>query len=273
MNPPDAVAECRDGRRRVGSICFTVLPLRGAIDLVLRTSSEAQSSGTAFHFANAYNIALADSDPVYRRILDDGDFVFSDGTPVVWAGRWLHRDLRKAWERVYGPDVMAGVMASSNEIGPRHFLLGGSEETMHLLIDQLAQRWPLAQVVGWECPPFRVPTDDELEARDRRIADSGATCVWVGLGTPKQDYEVHRLARALPVSALAIGAAFDFIAGTVPQAPNWMQRGGLEWAYRFAHEPRRLARRYLWGNPRFGACVAKQRLGVDRLDKRRNSRG
>ena len=93
-----------------------------------------------------------------------------------------------------------------------------------------------------------------------RIRDSGATLVWVGLGTPKQDHEVHRLATALPVVALAVGAAFDFIAGTVSQAPVWMQRSGLEWSYRLAQEPRRLTKRYLWGNPRFVASVARQRV-------------
>ena len=84
--------------------------------------------------------------------------------------------------------------------------------------------------------------------------------VWVGLGTPKQDFEVRRLADALPVVALAVGAAFDFMAGMVPQAPVWMQRSGLEWSYRFARGPMRLARRYLWGNPRFIAAVARQAL-------------
>ncbi len=81
--------------------------------------------------------------------------------------------------------------------------------------------------------------------------------MWVGLGTPKQDAEVRRLADALPVTALGVGAAFDFLAGTVPQAPTWMQGRGLEWAYRWGHEPRRLTRRYLWGNPRFVMSVAR----------------
>ena len=84
--------------------------------------------------------------------------------------------------------------------------------------------------------------------------------MWVGLGTPKQDVEVARLAASLPVVALAVGAAFDFLAGTVSQAPVWMQRSGLEWSYRLAQEPSRLAKRYLWGNPRFVAAVVRQRV-------------
>ena len=81
--------------------------------------------------------------------------------------------------------------------------------------------------------------------------------MWVGLGTPKQDHEVARLSDELPVVAMAVGAAFDFIAGTKPQAPVLMQRTGTEWLYRLASEPRRLTKRYLWGNPRFLRAAAR----------------
>ena len=118
--------------------------------------------------------------------------------------------------------------------------------------------------MGAESPPFRELSATELKEQDERIRSSGATCVWVGLGTPKQDYEVSRLAAALPVTALAVGAAFDFLAGSVPQAPRWLQRSGLEWCYRLAREPKRLAKRYLWGNPRFLLSVARQRRSGSR---------
>ena len=260
-------------RRRVGSLCFTVLHLNGAIRLILDNSASGQQSGTAIHFANAYNIALADTDARYQHLLQQGDYVFTDGMPVVWAGRRLHPDLATTWERVYGPDVMAGVMAGSTQQGPKHYLLGATEETLGLLTERIKAQWPQAQIVGNESPPFRPATDQELSERDQRIIASGATCVWVGLGTPKQDYEVHRLAANLPVTALAIGAAFDFLAGAVTQAPIWMQRSGLEWSYRLAHEPRRLAKRYFWGNPRFIASVAKQHFGAASMTRKPNTRG
>jgi N-acetylglucosaminyldiphosphoundecaprenol N-acetyl-beta-D-mannosaminyltransferase len=116
---------------------------------------------------------------------------------------------------------------------------------------RIEANFPQAQIVGADSPPFHKPSASELAERDERIRQSGATMVWVGLGTPKQDYEVARLARDIPVVALAVGAAFDFLAGTTPQAPVWMQRNGLEWAYRLASEPRRLGKRYLWGNSIF----------------------
>jgi N-acetylglucosaminyldiphosphoundecaprenol N-acetyl-beta-D-mannosaminyltransferase len=247
--------------RRVGAIDFSVLPLAEAIDLVLAIGSRRPEHGVAVHFANAYNIALADSDPEYRSLLAGADLVFTDGTPVVWAGRRLHPNLSERWTRVYGPDVMAAVLARSTPDAPLHYLLGGSPATLASLAAEVARRWPDARIVGTESPPFRPISARELDERDARIRDSGATLVWVGLGTPKQDVEARRLADSLPVTAVAVGAAFDFIAGTILQAPKWMQRSGLEWSYRLALEPRRLARRYLWGNPRFVAAVARQSLG------------
>ena len=114
-------------------------------------------------------------------------------------------------------------------------------------------------MVAAESPPFRPLTAAEVAAQDQRIRQSGAELVWVGLGTPKQDHEVARLAAELPVVALAVGAAFDFLAGTKPQAPLWMQRSGTEWAFRLASEPKRLTRRYLWGNPRFLQAALRDR--------------
>lgn len=249
-NPEPRFAEVVP-RRRVGTVDFSVLPLDAAIALVAALGRQRPEHGHAVHFANAYNIALAEKDPDYRRLLQGGDLVFTDGTPVVWAGRRLHPDQASTWQRVYGPDVMTGVLQASTEDGPRHYLLGGSDETLRELQHRIARRWPGAQVVGAESPPFRPATTDEIDARDARIRESGATLVWVGLGTPKQDHEVRRLADSLPIVALAVGAAFDFIAGTAQQAPRWMQRSGTEWAFRLAKEPRRLAKRYLWGNPMF----------------------
>lgn len=252
-------------RRLVGTVEFSVMPLREAISVITALGQQTPSRGIAVHFANAYNVALAEKDATYRRLLHTGDLVFTDGMPVVWAGRRLHPDFAQTWQRVYGPDVMTGVLDASTEQGPRHYLLGGSEVTLLALQERIANRWPAAQIVGAESPPFRPATEVELQDRDRRIRESGATLVWVGLGTPKQDVEVNRLVNHVAVTALAVGAAFDFLGGTVQQAPRWMQRSGTEWVYRFAKEPRRLAKRYLWGNPTFIASTlrhAREARGV-----------
>lgn len=240
-------------RREVAGVPLSVMPLREAIAWV----ADVPEAPRSVHFAPAFTIALAQRDARYRSLLGMGDAVFSDGMPVVWAGRRLYPDDADRWERVYGPDVMRGVLSASGE-RQRHYLLGGSPDTLERLSRLLADTYPEAWVVGVDSPPFREPSRIELLERDARIRASGATHVWVGLGTPRHDWEARRLADTLPVTALAVGAAFNFLAGTVPQAPTWMQRSGLEWAYRLAHEPRRLAGRYLWGNPVFVAAVTRQ---------------
>jgi len=249
-------------RRRVGAIDFSVVPLERAVGIVVDLGARSLDKGIAIHFANAYNIALAERNPKYRELLRCGDAVFSDGMPVVWAGRRLHSDVAPEWTRVYGPDVMSGVLNTTGAQGPRHYLLGGSSETLEALRLKIAQAWPDAVVVGAQSPSFGTWSPEELQARDEDIASSGATLVWVGLGTPKQDWEVRRLADSLPVTALAVGAAFDFLSGSKRQAPVWMQRSGLEWTYRLAREPKRLAKRYLWGNPIFVASTIKHRKPV-----------
>lgn len=249
--------------RAVGNVHFTVIPLREAVALLLDEAAfrtherdDTQRSrhrrlGVSAHFANAYNVAIARTDAEYARLLNTADYVFSDGVPVTWVGKRAHPDEADDWERVYGPDVMNMVLAVSTADGPAHYLLGGSPEVLDQLQDAISAKYPQARVVGAESPPFRPASPEELAERDQRIRDSGATMVWVGLGTPKQDYEVARIAEQLPVVSLAVGAAFDFIAGSTSQAPVWMQRNGLEWAYRLSQEPRRLGRRYLWGNSVF----------------------
>ena len=247
-------------RRLVGSIDFTVSTLGEATQAILSLSQVPNQHGIAVHCANAYNVALAESDQAYREILNKGDVVFCDGMPVVWAGRRLHPDVGAKWQRVYGPDLMEAVFEGSRSCGPRHYLLGGSPEALQSLITTIQHRWPDAIIVGSESPSFGHWSKVELAQRDQQIQRSQANIVWVGLGTPKQDYEVARIASALPVVTIAVGAAFDFLSGTKPQAPRWMQRSGLEWAFRLSREPRRLMRRYLWGNPVFLWTVLKQAM-------------
>ncbi len=238
--------------RRMGTVDVTAGSFADCVEM-LRHRALAREP-VHVHFVNAYVIALAEEDADYRDLLRAG-LCLTDGTPVAWLGRWVYGQSRKDWQRVYGPDVMACLLASP---GLRHYLLGGTEQTLAALQTAIARRWSQAQVVGASSPPFRALTDEEQRQQDAAIAASGADVVWVGLGTPKQDWEAARVAASTGRMALAVGAAFDFIAGTKPQAPVWMQRSGTEWAFRLATEPRRLARRYLWGNPRFVRAVARQ---------------
>ena len=245
--------------RPVGPLYFSVGRESVVADGILRFHA-MPSTGLAVHFANAYTVALADSNPGYADALRSSRSVcVTDGMPIAWAGRRFYPELADEWERVSGADLMIDVLTKSASHRPRHYFLGGDEETLSALIANIRLKWPQVVIAGFESPPFRDLTPAEVAQQDQRIRDSGATHVWVGLGTPKQDWESERLAAELPVVALAVGAAFDFIAGTKKRAPQWIQDSGLEWAHRLFSEPRRLTKRYLWGNPRFVIAAWRHR--------------
>ena len=172
-----------------------------------------------------------------------------DGMPMVWSAHWAGR---REVRRVYGPDLMAAVLARAVDRGWSSFFYGGGPGTAELLAHRLTERLPGLRVAGTWTPPFRPLTAEEDGEVVRMINDSGARLVWVGLSTPKQERWMADHVGKLRANALfGVGAAFDLHAGTLPQAPRWMQRSGLEWAYRLGREPRRLWRRYLRNNPAF----------------------
>ncbi|WP_246143597.1 WecB/TagA/CpsF family glycosyltransferase [Actinacidiphila oryziradicis] len=222
----------------------------------------APARGSDVHLCNAHTLSLADRDPELHGILRGAALNLPDGQPVVWANQLLHRNTPLPTTRVYGPDLFLDVFALGQDAGLRHYLLGSTPEVLDALQRELRRRFPLARIAGACSPPFRPLSPRELHDQQQDILASGADIVWVGLGTPKQDLHAAELASSLPVVCAAVGAAFDFVAGHKPQAPAWMQRGGLEWTFRLGCEPRRLWRRYLFGNARFVWGVARQSMGT-----------
>jgi N-acetylglucosaminyldiphosphoundecaprenol N-acetyl-beta-D-mannosaminyltransferase len=218
---------------------------------VVRLASTPRDAGVDIHLVNAYTLVMADRDPVLRRLLARACRNYPDGKSVVWANRVRHRKLAVPSDRVYGPDLLLDVARLGQVSDLRHYLLGSTPEVVHDLAVELVRRFPAIRVVGVESPPFRELTDGERSAQAERLHASRAQVIWVGLGTPKQDHEVARLAAEVPAVHVAVGAAFDFISGHKRQAPAWMGRAGLEWLFRLGAEPRRLWRRYLLGNAQF----------------------
>jgi N-acetylglucosaminyldiphosphoundecaprenol N-acetyl-beta-D-mannosaminyltransferase len=157
------------------------------------------------------------------------------------------------------------------DTGTRFYLYGGRNQgALVQLALNLRQRYPGVRIVGGYSPPHRPLTPEEREAVAEEINHSRADVVWVGIGVPKQEKWMAQMRPSLSSSLLVgVGAAFDFHAGLVPQAPNWLQEAGLEWAYRLAHEPRRLWRRYLRYNPRFLAGFARQLVEHRRKERLR----
>jgi N-acetylglucosaminyldiphosphoundecaprenol N-acetyl-beta-D-mannosaminyltransferase len=224
-----------------------------AVRLVLAASSRAGVDpavrpGVGAHLCNAWTLACARADPGYAAVLERGDLPFPDGTPLVWFARLAGAGTSR---RVYGPDLVLGVVDDGRRVGARHYLLGGTPDALASFRAALAARSPGVEIVGAESPPFRPLDDDDVSAMAERIVDAGATIVWIGLGTPQQDLLVDRLRPLVPSVLVPVGAAFDFIGGIKRQAPPWVQRAGLEWAFRLVTEPGRLWRRYLIGIPSY----------------------
>ena len=210
--------------------------------------------------AAAVNLVMsAHDDPATMRALSGATLAVPDGQPLVWGLRLLgHSDAT----RVYGPDLMAHYCARAATTGASIYLYGGrSEEALALLTRRLLERFPGLQIAGGFSPPFRELTPAERDRVAGEIDNSGAKVVWVGTGQPKQELWMSEMRPRLAAPLLVgVGAAFDFHAGIVSQAPPWMQRGGLEWIYRLSREPRRLWRRYASQNPRFLVGFARQYL-------------
>jgi N-acetylglucosaminyldiphosphoundecaprenol N-acetyl-beta-D-mannosaminyltransferase len=210
--------------------------------------------------AAAVNLVMsAHDDPATMSAVLDATLAVPDGQPLVWALRLLGHARAT---RVYGPDLMELYCAHAAVSGTPIYLYGGrSEQALALLTSRLLERFPGLRVVGGWSPPFRPLTAREREHAIARIDGSGAKVVWVGTGQPKQELWMSEMRPLLAAPLLVgVGAAFDFHAGIVSQAPGWMQRNGLEWAYRLSREPRRLWRRYASQNPRFMAGFAAQYL-------------
>ncbi len=201
------------------------------------------------HLCNAYTLSLAIRDRDYRALLNDSDLNFADGHYVAMVGR--RRGHPEMTERAHGPTLMLDALDRGREHGLRHYLYGASPETVAKLADALTDRFPGVQIVGVESPPFRPLTDEEEEALVERARAARPDVFWVGIGTPRQDEFVGAYTARLDCTVVPVGAAFDFHAGVKPLAPAFLQRNGLEWAYRLATEPRRLWKRYLIGNPIF----------------------
>jgi N-acetylglucosaminyldiphosphoundecaprenol N-acetyl-beta-D-mannosaminyltransferase len=236
----------RPGRHRPSVNSVRVDPVTE--DRFLRSIDSFLGCGRSHvvHFVPADPTVRARRDRRYRAVLNEGDLNVPDGMAVVWALRLL--GVRS--ERLAGADAMD--LLAARPAGWSHYLYGGTVEAVARLEDRLRSRHPDIEVVGVESPPFApLPGLDVRDAADR-IRAAGADLLWIGLGTPKQDLVAARLRdlEAAPV-ILCVGAAFDFVSGTKRRAPAWVQRAGLEWAFRLASEPERLWRRYLLGNPAF----------------------
>jgi N-acetylglucosaminyldiphosphoundecaprenol N-acetyl-beta-D-mannosaminyltransferase len=212
--------------------------------------------------ANVHMVMEAHDDPSFRALVNAADLVTPDGMPLVWMLRRLGYPHQ---ERVCGPELTSRVCAEAARRGVPVGFYGGHPEALEALVRNLSARFPGLRVVYAYSPPFRPLTPEEDERVTEEINASGARILFVGLGCPKQEWWMAEHKGRVRAVMLGVGAAFDFHAGRVRQAPVWMQRAGLEWLFRLVQEPRRLWRRYLKHNPRFLLLAFLQLTGMRRF--------
>lgn len=243
-----------DADARIDGIPVRQVTVEQAVGDLL-ASVTAHDGGTAYRLINAYSLALASRDPQYHQLLASRGVNLPDGKPLTLV---LRRFGFPKVCQVRGSAFLRASLEAGVASGVQHFFLGGSPELLEQLVAAVRRRFPGIAIAGVESPPFRPLAEAERGRQDMRIAAARPDIVWVGLGTPQQDFEAQRIADDLGVCTAGVGAAFDFLAGTKPEAPAALGRLGLEWLFRLATEPKRLWRRYLFGNLQFLKVVVDE---------------
>jgi N-acetylglucosaminyldiphosphoundecaprenol N-acetyl-beta-D-mannosaminyltransferase len=236
----------------------------GGIDVANLTQDEALSfieraiDEDGPHYAavvNAAKIVLANEDAALKQALLGADVVTADGMSIVWASHLLGRGIK---QRVTGIDLFERLVERAALRGWAVYFLGASEESVERLAKRFKELYPALRVAGWHNGYF---DRSKSEAISAEIKSSSAALLFVAMGSPAQE---HWIASNLAASgvrfAMGVGGSFDHVSGLSRRAPIWMQRSGLEWFYRLMREPRRLWRRYVFGNARFTMLVIRQRL-------------
>lgn len=242
------------GKRNVIGILVNAVDYEGALDLIFTAARKKRAfavSALAVH-----GVMTGVLDRVHKFRLNHFDLLVPDGQPVRWVLNWLYG--ARLTDRVYGPNLTLKVCERAAAEGMSIYLYGSTSTILDAFAASLHQRFPMLTIAGAEPSQFRRLTPQEKSELIRRIVASGASVVLVGLGCPRQETFAYELHEEVSIPVLAVGAAFPFLAGLIPQAPPWMQRRGLEWLFRLISEPRRLWRRYLYLNPAYLFLVMLQ---------------
>lgn len=237
-------------RKKLFGIKIVVSDPEEAVSHVVETVEELR--GGYISFANAHTTVLAHEDREFHQVQMEASYVMPDGRPLSKLLRL--RGFSQA-SQIAGPDFMGRIWEATRSGTLSHYFYGGSPKTIEALRKRLANDYPELKIVGMESPPYRPLTDEEDREMIERINASGADFIWVGLGAPKQEYFMRAHKDMLCGVMLGVGAGFDFQAGTVKRAPEWMQKHYLEWLYRFCQEPGRLWKRYVVTNLKFIGMV------------------
>jgi N-acetylglucosaminyldiphosphoundecaprenol N-acetyl-beta-D-mannosaminyltransferase len=247
-------------RVNVLGVGISVLNLARAAEVMTQAIAGQKKGYIAV--TGVHGVTEAQDHPDFRAILNSAFLCTPDGMPMVWMGKLAGH---KSMSRVYGPDLMELICEQSAARGWKHFFYGGAEGVAEQLQQKLCARLPALRVVGTFTPPFRALNEEEEKHLAALVSKTQPDFFWVGLSTPKQErFMAAYLPKLDAKLMIGVGAAFDFHAGRVRQAPRWIQRSGFEWAYRISQDPKRLWKRYARNNPLFVARVFLQKTGLRR---------
>jgi N-acetylglucosaminyldiphosphoundecaprenol N-acetyl-beta-D-mannosaminyltransferase len=233
-----------------------------AVDQILRAARQGLPATVSALAVHGVMTGVLNAEHRYR--LNHFDLLVPDGQPVRWALNFLHRTRLR--QRVYGPNLTLRLCERASAEGIRVYFYGSTPEVLSKLRHSLQDRFPLLQIAGMQASKFCTLSPSERDAVAERVRRSGASIVFVGLGCPRQEVWAYEFRELLSMPIISVGAAFAFLSGSAPQAPQWMQDRGLEWLFRFGVEPRRLWRRYILLNPAYLILVALQAGGVLKTD-------
>ncbi len=250
---------------RILGVNIAVTTMQDTVNLIV--SQIDKLKGKFICLSNVHTTVMSDKDEEYRKIQNAAFLALPDGSPLALVQR-----LRgyKGAEQVAGPDLMPALWKATENTYISHYFYGSTQETVDALEHKLKAQYPNLKIAGMEAPPFRPLTKEEDEEAIRRINESGASIVWVGLGAPKQEKWMYEHQDKINALMLGVGAGFDFHAGTVKRAPSWMRNHYMEWLYRLIQDPKRLWKRYVETNGKFvllsirDAFVWKKYVDADR---------
>jgi N-acetylglucosaminyldiphosphoundecaprenol N-acetyl-beta-D-mannosaminyltransferase len=250
------------GKRSVVGILVDAVDYEAAEESIFRAVREGRGMAISALAVHGVMTGVLDAEHKFR--LNHFDLLVPDGQPVRWVLNRLYGTGLP--DRVYGPNLTLKVCARAAAEGRSIYLYGGTSEILSAMVHSLEQRFPGIKIAGAEASRFRRLKPEEKIGLTGRILKSRASILLCGLGCPRQETFAFEFRDALPMPILAVGAAFPFLAGLIPQAPAWMQDCGLEWLFRLCSEPRRLWRRYLYLNPAYLFLVGLQAIGLRRFD-------
>lgn len=250
------------GKKNIAGVLVNAIDYETAVTKIIEAAKAKQPmsvSALAVH-----GVMTGVQEPTHRYRLNHFDLICPDGQPVRWAMNLMYKTQLK--DRVYGPNLTLFLCERAAAEGLPIYLYGSRIEVLDAFSRRLRDRYPNLIIAGSQPSRFRKVSPEEKQEIAQEIRDSGAAITFVGLGCPRQEVWAYEYREELSMPLLAVGAAFDFHAGLLPQAPKKLQDSGLEWFYRLVQEPKRLWKRYLFLNPYYVWLISLQILKLRKFD-------